>query len=303
MKCKITAEDLRNLLHYDPETGVFTRLVSTGGRYGARAGSVAGTLHPDGRVMISVRSRLYKAHRLAWLYMTGEWPEQDVLHRNHRSDDNRWSNLFEGRSEEHRDHQRRTPEREAMLKGGAREAERVVSIDMLRERVRYDAETGELRWADSVPESSFIDARAAKIWHTKFAGKVVSKSRHGYVVVAVSVELKTYYLQGHRVAWALMTARWPEHQIDHINRSPSDNRWCNLREATPQQNVWNRGKSVRNKSGVTGVHRSKQSGRWVAQIANGSNRRTLGSFETLAEAATARHRAEDATRGQFVPIE
>lgn len=88
-----TAEKLRELLHYDPATGVFTRLVCTGGRYGAAVGTVAGTLSDQGYVMVSVMSKQYRAHRLAWLYMTGEWPASEVDHRDGVRTNNAWGNL------------------------------------------------------------------------------------------------------------------------------------------------------------------------------------------------------------------
>lgn len=88
-----TAAEVRGLLDYNPDTGVFTRRVATGGRYGAAVGSVAGTLSDGGYLMISVRSKQYRAHRLAWLYMTGEWPANEIDHRNGVRTDNRFNNL------------------------------------------------------------------------------------------------------------------------------------------------------------------------------------------------------------------
>lgn len=92
-RTKPTASQVRELLHYDPETGVFTRRVSTGGRYGAAVGSVAGCLSDQGYVMVSVMSKQYRAHRLAWLYVTGEWPTAEVDHKDGDRRNNRWSNL------------------------------------------------------------------------------------------------------------------------------------------------------------------------------------------------------------------
>lgn len=88
-----TAAEVRELLNYDPETGIFTRRVATGGRYGAAVGSVAGTLGDTGYLMISLRSKQYRAHRLAWLYMTGEWPANEIDHLNGIRTDNRFQNL------------------------------------------------------------------------------------------------------------------------------------------------------------------------------------------------------------------
>lgn len=87
---KLTAERLRELLHYNPETGVFTWLEA---RRCGRTGKNAGTLKPNGYVEIEIEQRSYKAHRLAFLYMTGEWPDADVDHKNRRRADNRWTEL------------------------------------------------------------------------------------------------------------------------------------------------------------------------------------------------------------------
>lgn len=86
---------LRHLFDYNPETGVFTRLFATFGKGGKKpVGSVAGFAAPDGRFYIDIKGRRYSAHRLAWLYMTGEWPVE-VDHKNRDPLDNRWANLRE----------------------------------------------------------------------------------------------------------------------------------------------------------------------------------------------------------------
>jgi hypothetical protein len=88
----LTQEQLKAALHYDPSTGVFTRLVDSGGR-GGRKGSAAGYINDQGYVLIAVHSVQYRAHRLAWLYMTGAWPAGEVDHKNGVRADNWWANL------------------------------------------------------------------------------------------------------------------------------------------------------------------------------------------------------------------
>lgn len=89
----ITADQLRKLLHYNPDTGVFTRLVGTG--KGAAVGSEAGTINKAGYRIISLKSKAYMAHRLAFLYMLGQWPSKFVDHVDRNKGNNRWVNLRE----------------------------------------------------------------------------------------------------------------------------------------------------------------------------------------------------------------
>lgn len=58
-------------------------------------GSNAGTLQKRGYIEIRLDKKVYKAHRLAWLYVTGKWPKDQIDHINHARDDNRWVNLQE----------------------------------------------------------------------------------------------------------------------------------------------------------------------------------------------------------------
>lgn len=94
MKKELTQARLKELLHYDTETGLFTWLVATNNR--RHVGENAGHLNCFGYVQIKVDRVLYRAHRLAWVWMTGNWPQlEQIDHRNGIRDDNRWSNLRE----------------------------------------------------------------------------------------------------------------------------------------------------------------------------------------------------------------
>lgn len=88
----ISQERLKQLLAYDQETGEFTWIARPGKR-AELVGRVAGSPSSQGYVLISVENRTYKAHRLAFLYMTGEWPVHAVDHINSIKNDNRFANL------------------------------------------------------------------------------------------------------------------------------------------------------------------------------------------------------------------
>lgn len=88
----LTQDRLKELLSYDAATGQFTWNVSLRGRF-AKAGAVAGGPHSEGYIWVGIDGQKHLAHRLAWLYMTGAFPSDDVDHINGCRTDNRFANL------------------------------------------------------------------------------------------------------------------------------------------------------------------------------------------------------------------
>jgi hypothetical protein len=86
----VTQERLRELLSYDSETGVFHWRVSRGR---AVAGASAGNADSYGYLQTKIYGRCYLNHRLAWLYVYGEWPDGQIDHINGSRADNRLANL------------------------------------------------------------------------------------------------------------------------------------------------------------------------------------------------------------------
>lgn len=91
-KGPLTPERLRELVHYDPETGALTRLVASGS---TKVGDVVGSAHTAGYIEASVGSARYLVHRLIWLYVCGQWPTGEIDHINGNRRDNRLVNLQE----------------------------------------------------------------------------------------------------------------------------------------------------------------------------------------------------------------
>ena len=97
----------------------------------------------------------------------------------------------------------------------------------------------------------------------------------------------------HRIVWALHTGHWPEDQIDHINGIRSDNRPCNLREASNSSNAKNKGMCVRNTSGKKGVSWVPHLGKWKSEITVDKKRKYLGVYTDINDAAKAYDEAAD----------
>ncbi|TCK87352.1 HNH endonuclease [Paraburkholderia sp. BL9I2N2] len=142
----------------------------------------------------------------------------------------------------------------------------------LKEIVHYDPDTGAFTWVKSSGNRR-AGSRAGSINGTAEGKK--------YRRVSIN---KTLYLE-HRLAIFWMTGEWPTEQVDHENRIEWDNRWLNIRPAIPEENMCNRRLFSNNKSGIKGVHWSKQQKKWAAQINVRGKQRLLGHFRDL-DAAT-----------------
>jgi hypothetical protein len=91
-------DTLKKHVCYNSETGQFVRVHSHHPK--VKIGDIAGTVSKEGYVSIRIESRVYKAHRLAWLYVTGNMPTKLIDHINGDKSDNRWKNLREVTNQE-----------------------------------------------------------------------------------------------------------------------------------------------------------------------------------------------------------
>lgn len=100
----------------------------------------------------------------------------------------------------------------------------------------------------------------------RMAGKTAgSATTKGYI----QVEIEGVAFKAHRVVFAMAYGKWPDEDIDHINGDPTDNRPINLREATGQENMANKGVYARNISGEPNISHRPQTylkKRWHVQI-------------------------------------
>ena len=157
-----------------------------------------------------------------------------------------------------------------------------LTAERAREVLEYDPDTGMFTWKIARPGC--------------VAGAVAGTiNGDGYVQIEIDFVLH----KAHRLAWLIVTGEWPKGQIDHINRVRTDNRWCNLRDATPLDNSRNRTPNAGSKSGVVGVTAAGK--KWSAYIGVDNRTIRLGRFDDLADAVAARMSAERIHFGEFAP--
>lgn len=89
----ITQSQLHEMLNYDPQTGVFTWRTHPSKKVRIRVGDVASSVSTAGYAVIKIFGKPYLAHRLAFLYMRGEWPKNQIDHIDGNRLNNRIENL------------------------------------------------------------------------------------------------------------------------------------------------------------------------------------------------------------------
>ena len=155
--------------------------------------------------------------------------------------------------------------------------------EFLRKELNYDPETGILTWA--------------------YGRKGVMKGKvAGYRdKTRVGIRLNRRIYSAHRIIWKWMTGEDPPQYVDHINHNPHDNRWENLRLATPTQNNANmRSPATKYKRGVA---KTTKGTRFQAQISVEGRTHYLGMFKTEDEAHQAYCEAADRIHGLFACYE
>lgn len=158
------------------------------------------------------------------------------------------------------------------------------TLARVKELLHYDPETGIFTWnVDRAP----LAKKGTKAG-TRQGGK------YNYATVTID---NVIYL-AHRIAWLYMTGCDPVGLVDHINGDSTDNRFCNLRECTVQENQFNSKCRTHNKSGFKGVTTHKN-GKFSARLQCGGMNFYLGFFDSPEKAHKAYCDAAQKIAGQF----
>jgi hypothetical protein len=169
-------------------------------------------------------------------------------------------------------------------KARARTPHNDLNAAFVRYLLRYNPKTGNLVWNVNRPP------RGKK-------GRIAGVADpNGYI--RIGIKGRMYF--AHRLAFLIMTGRWPKHIIDHKNGRTGDNRWHKIRDVTPSQSSQNRGPQSNNKCGYKGVYWYKEKRKWSAFVGTKeAGTRYLGLFSTKKAAIIAYRQAAKNLHGEF----
>jgi hypothetical protein len=163
----------------------------------------------------------------------------------------------------------------------------MIDVVDLKQKLHYDPATGIFTW--------LINTSNGKRKVGDVAGHL---KKEGYIQIKIDKQM--YY--GQVLAWLYMTGEHREGQVDHRNRITSDNRWKNLRLATPQQNQFNVGLRTDNTSGFKGVCYNKRNRRWLAYLSLNRKRVYLGYHDSAELAHQAYKQHAEKFHGEYICV-
>lgn len=163
-----------------------------------------------------------------------------------------------------------------------------ITPQRVRELLDYDPVTGIFRWRAG---ASYGDRRLGQI-----AGSKGTRRQQ--------IRLEGRLISSHRIAWAYMTGRWPDREIDHRDGNGANNAFANLRECSRSENTRNtRIDRANNHAGHRGVSYRADNGKWRARIGVNGVKMTIGVFATKEEAVAAWRAAAIKYHGEFARLE
>lgn len=136
-----------------------------------------------------------------------------------------------------------------------------LNVKELRGELSYNKKTGEFRWL--------------KVRYPR-KHKAGSYDSRGYLVIG----FKGFEYKASRLAFLLVTGKWPNHYVDHIDGNPSNNRWSNLRDVMHHVNCRNKKRQWNNTSGQAGVQKHNDRELWIVMLAS----KYIGCFKSKKKA-------------------
>jgi hypothetical protein len=323
----LTRENLKEYINYDPGTGKMVWIKKGRGlTLGKEVGSI--TCGDNGYYYrrMKFEGRMVAAHRVIWLYMTGEYPEMLVEHVDKDTLNNKWCNLRLtsmskrcSKSVIPKNNKTEIAGVSFNKKGKAWRAsisvgKKAIYLGIYKDffeaccarksaEARYHNQRKELPMItyENLREHVHYDPITGDLtWIKRPASRSITKigSVAGYVKRTknrkssyLQIRINGVFTYVHRVIWFYMTGELPT-QVYHIDGNGLNNRWENLKSG--HSNAGFRGNNLykSNTSGVAGVNYMEKDKLWVARIGVGKSRKYLGCFKDFEEACRVRREAE-----------
>ncbi len=155
-----------------------------------------------------------------------------------------------------------------------------LTAETLRRILDYDPQSGVFVWRNPI--------RKDKVG--QIAGGIkADPNGQKSIRIVLTVDKRSKAFRAHRLAWLHVYGKWPDGEIDHVDHNPLNNAIANLRDVSHQQNMRNQKQYANNQSGVTGLRKSQNGDKWVAEISG----TYIGTYDTKDAADAARAAAED----------
>lgn len=245
---ELTHEELKRLLDYDPETGVFRWRVDVGRKI--KAGSVAGSrTGNDNQICINGTSR--KSRRLAWFYVYGEMPRNNLFVKNGDKFDDHINNI-------------------GMLPDKPKE----LTHEYLKQCIDYNPETGEFKW--KITQSSNIYGNDAFC---------ITIEGNDHITLMTNILGKKYTTNRLIVFWMAGYMPSPNRVVMTIDNNALNLKWSNIKVGNRSEvNVKKRTYGI---LASKGVHFHEPTNKYLAAIRINGKRKHLGLFKIEAEAHAA----------------
>jgi hypothetical protein len=175
----ITQKQLKSKLSYSPIVGVFEW--RTAGRRITQGGLAGGVCRDSGYVVIGVMGKNYLAHHLAWLYMTGDWPEMDIDHKDGDRSNNAFSNLRLATKRQNQWNKAISPLNSSGEKG--------VSFDKSTQKWRGQVGLGDKRVHVGLFKTKEEATAAVRERRQELHGEFANHGQHKYVIEEMQNEL------------------------------------------------------------------------------------------------------------------
>lgn len=245
---ELTHEELTRLLDYDPETGVFRWRVDRTG--GVKAGSIAGARAHRGN-QITVNSTKRASRSLAWFYVYGEMPRNNLFVKNGDPYDDRIDNI-------------------GMLPDKPKE----LTHEYLKQCIDYNPETGDFKWK--------INARSAVYGNDAFCILIEGNDD---IILKTGILGKVYTTNRLIVFWMTGYMPSPKRVVMPIDNNVLNLKWSNIKVGNrSEQRMKGRNRGILASKGVSFHKRDKK---YQSRISINGKEKHLGSFKTEAEAHAA----------------